>query len=95
MKNLPKGFDINHWRCIYNKIHEMGRHLKKCKDYQIVMKEGEEEFIESEIKTLMVNLSLYMDKYEIKMPTPKWIFNHRDTRTWPSSKDFIYQDHCK
>lgn len=95
MENLPKEFDINHWRAVYDRVHELGGHLKKCRDDNIKLKQGEQDHIESEIKTMIENITLYMDKCGVKIPSPLWIYIIKDERTWKSSPKFIYGDRCK
>lgn len=95
MDELPKDFDINHWRAVYDRAHELGGHLKKCRDDHVKIKQSDQDYIESEIKTLIENITLYMDRNGVRMPSPLWIFNVKDERTWKSSPKFIYGERCK
>lgn len=94
MKNMPKEFDLKHWRAVYNRVQSLGAYLKQCRDDKVEMKEGEKEHIEGEIKTMVDNLNIYMDRSGVKMPPPLWIYDNKDPKTHRSSDEFIYHDRC-
>lgn len=96
MKKISKDFDLNHWLAVYKRVQELGepvRNHHKLKD-PVKLPEETLQFLKTEIKEMTDNMRIYMDRTGMRMPSPRWIFDINDTRTWKSHEDFIYQDRC-
>ncbi len=94
IKGLPPRFDIKHWRAIYDSVQSLGARLKRGRAKEFEFREGEEEFLDSEINIMMENLKAYMDKVGLKMPPPLWQYDPKDPTTAKSSETFAYGHLC-
>ncbi len=94
-------FSINEWRTFYDKVNELGAKLRDSKPTYTAsgreippirfLKKEAQDWIESQMKTLLQRSNHYLDQTGMKMPKPLWIYSNKDSSTWASSLSFKYR----
>ena len=96
-------FSMNKWRSTYDEVQYLGKMLRDSRPtvdpdtkdevpaVAALSKETQED-LELSIKSLLINSNTYLDHCGMKAANPKWIYNPKDARTWPSDVRFIYKN---
>lgn len=95
MQNLTKRFSFTHWGIVYESIRSLGSYLKDGREGKFKLKEGEEEFIQKEIKLRIDHLRNYMKHTNLRIPKPLWNYDPHNSETWMSHEDFKYSRYVK
>lgn len=93
-------FSIKEWRKVYDLVHELGARLRDSRptyderlNYyppKIHLDKGEQDMLETRIKTLMQRNSKYLDQCGMKMRKPLWYYDRKNPETWASDPAFEY-----
>lgn len=93
-------FNVNDWRKMYDKIHQLGHTLRDsrptCNEYGesipavASLYPWERAMIETEIKSIINKCSQYLDATGNRLPKPLWYYDRKDKQTCASHESFKY-----